>query len=122
MIKTTPIVTSIGFALATLFSNNLYANNDLSQAEAETIVKEDLASVQVMAESCPALIGQNTKFDQNIQKLIQEHLSEFSDTSISYDKIQNDQEYKTLLNEAREGATQISKSEQQQACNEVVSY
>ena len=98
------------------------ANEGLTQAEANTIVKEDIASAQVMAELCPAAVGKSAKFDGNINTLIQGYLADYSDTSMTYEKIQSDSEYKSLLNEAREAAKEASSSEQKEVCGDVLSY
>ena len=92
------------------------------QAEANTIVKEDIASAQVMAELCPAAVGKSAKFDGNINTLIQGYLADYSDKSMTYEKIQSDSEYKSLLNEAREAAKEASQSEQKEVCSDVLSY
>lgn len=98
------------------------ANEGLTQAEANTIVKEDIASAQVMAELCPTAVGKSAKFDGNINTLIQGYLADYSDKSMTYEKIQSDSEYKSLLNEAREAAKEASSSEQKEVCDDVLSY
>ncbi len=56
MIKTISISWHIGFRLwLLLLSQAVIANDDFTQDEANTIVKEDIASAQVMAEVCPAI-------------------------------------------------------------------
>ena len=67
-----------------------------------------------MTEVCPAVIGQNAKLDSTIQQLIQSYLAEYSDKGMSYTKLQADSEYKSLLEEARQGAKQTAKDEQKQ--------
>ena len=54
------------------------------------------------------------KFDTTIQQLIQSYLKEYSDKSMTYQKLQADSEYKTVLEEARQGAKQTAKDEQKQ--------
>ena len=62
------------FCLFTLtaitFSQMAFANEALSQAERNALVKEDIAGTQVLSEVCPTLIGKNATFEQNIQKLL----------------------------------------------------
>ena len=87
-----------------------------------TIVKEDIASAQIMAEMCPATIGKNAKFDANIKTLVQSYLADYADKSMTYEKIQSDSEYKSLLDEARQVAKETPKDEQQSVCNDVLNY
>ncbi|WP_349926972.1 hypothetical protein ABJ384_09420 [Acinetobacter sp. A1-4-2] len=112
----------LGLGIAALLSSTVLANDGLSLEEANTIVKEDLASTQVMAEVCPTIIGKNAKFDQNIQLLIKAYLQDYSDQSMTFDKIQADSEYKSVLEEARQAAKETSKDEQKSVCEDVVNY
>ncbi|AYA04979.1 hypothetical protein BEN74_17170 [Acinetobacter sp. WCHAc010034] len=122
MIKTISFRSVLGLGFAAFFSQAVMANEGLTQAEANTIVKEDIASAQVMAELCPAAVGKSAKFDGNINTLIQGYLADYSDKSMTYEKIQSDSEYKSLLNEAREAAKEASSSEQKEVCDDVLSY
>jgi len=122
MIKTISLRGFLGLGLAALLSQAVLADESLTQAEANTLIKEDIASTQVMAEVCPAILGKNAKFNHNIQQLIQTYLQDYSDKSMTYDKIQADSEYKSVLDEARQAAKETSKEEQKTVCNEVVNY
>ncbi|TCB42277.1 hypothetical protein E0H83_12200 [Acinetobacter terrestris] len=122
MIKMISFRGFLGLGFATLLSQAVLADEGLTQAEANTIVKEDLASAQVMAEVCPAIVGKNAKFDHNIHQLIQSYLQDYSDKSMTYDKIQADTEYKAVLDEARQAAKETSKDEQKSVCDDVVNY
>ena len=122
MIKTISFRGLVVLATAVLLSPAVLANSVLSPAEANTIIKEDSASIQVMAEMCPAIIGKNAKFDQNIQKLIQAALQDHADKSLNYDQLQTDTEYKSVLNEARADAKDTPKDEQKLVCADVLDY
>ena len=104
MIKTISLRGFLGLGFAALLSQAVLADESLTQAEANTLIKEDIASTQVMAEVCPAILGKNAKFNHNIQQLIQTYLQDYSDKSMTYDKIQADSEYKSILDEARQAA------------------
>ena len=112
----------LSLGVAALLSQAVLANEGLTPAEANTMVKEDIASAQVMTEVCPAIIGKNAKFDHNTHQLIQSYLQNYSDKAMSFDKIQSDTEYKSILNEAREAAKETSKDEQKSVCDDVVNY
>lgn len=122
MIKMISFRGLFGLGLAVLLSSAVLANEDLSPAEANSLIKEDLAATQVMTEVCPAILGKNTKFDQNIQQLIQSHLEGYSDTSITFEKIRMDNEYQAILDEARQAAKKTSQEEQKSVCNDVINY
>lgn len=122
MIKLISFRSLLSLGVAALLSQAVLANEGLTPAEANTMVKEDIASAQVMIEVCPAIIGKNAKFDHNTHQLIQSYLQNYSDKSMSFDKIQSDNEYKSILNEAREAAKETSKDEQKSVCDDVVNY
>ena len=121
MIKKFSLFSALTLSLAAFISPSVMAN-DLTAEENNTIVKEDIASAQVMAEVCPAIIGQNAKLNSTIEQLIQSYLAEYSDKSMSYAQLQADSEYKSILEEARQGAKQTSDDEQKTVCNEVLNY
>ncbi|OTG73176.1 hypothetical protein B9T26_08800 [Acinetobacter sp. ANC 4169] len=122
MIKSISFRGLLGLGIAALLSSTVLADEGLTLEEANTIVKEDIASTQVMTEVCPAIIGKNAKFDQNIQLLIQSYLQDYSDKSMTFDKIQADTEYKSVLDEARQAAKETAKDEQKSVCEDVVNY
>ena len=122
MIKLISFRSLLSLGVAALLSQAVLANEGLTPAEANTMVKEDIASAQVMIEVCPAIIGKNAKFDHNTHQLIQSYLQDYSDKSMNYDKIQSDTEYKSILNEARQAAKETSKDEQKSVCDDVVNY
>ena len=122
MIKLISFRSLLSLGVAALLSQAVLANEGLTPAEANTMVKEDIASAQVMIEVCPAIIGKNAKFDHNTHQLIQSYLQNYSDKSMTYDKIQSDTEYKSILNEARQAAKETSKDEQKSVCDDVVNY
>lgn len=121
MIKKFSLFSAFALSLAVSVSPSVMAS-ELTVDENNTIVKEDIASAQVMAEVCPAMIGQNAKLDSIIQTLIQSYLADYSDKGMSYQKLQADSEYKSLLEEARQGAKQTSTDEQKTVCEEILDY
>ena len=112
----------LGLAFAVVISQSVIANNDFTVEEANTILKEDIAAAQVMSEVCPAIIGKNAKFDGNITTLTKSYLADYSDQSITLEKLQSDSEYKSVLEEARQAAKQTDKAEQQSVCEDVLNY
>jgi protocatechuate 3,4-dioxygenase beta subunit len=121
MIKTLSFRSVLGFGFAILFTQAVNANDGLSPEEANSIVKEDIASTQIMAEVCPAVIGKNAKLDANIKLLTQMYLKDYSG-SMTIDQLQSDPEYKSILQETRKAAQETSQEEQQAVCMDVVEY
>lgn len=121
MIKKNYLYVALAFGLSSVFSHAVAAS-DLTQAEATTIFKEDLASVQVLSEICPKIIGANPTFDSKIQQLMQTYISDFSGPKTSLEALQSDNEYKSILNEARADVQQGSADEQKSACTDVLAF
>lgn len=119
MIKNTVAVAALAFALTAGLSSPAFSAENLS-AEVDLTIKEDLASVQVLTEVCPGIVGKNAKFEQNAQQLIKQYLSDYSDKSMTYGKIQQDKEYQSALQEARQEAKQTAKDEHQAVCNDLI--
>ena len=122
MIKLISFRSLLSLGVAALLSQAVLANEGLTPAEANTMVKEDIASAQVMIEVCPAIIGKNAKFDHNTHQLIQSYLQDYSDKSMNFDKIQSDTEYKSILNEALQAEKENKKKKKKSVCDDVVNY
>ena len=96
------------------------ANEDLSTAEKNSIVKEDVAAMQVLKDYCPTVIGKNAKFDQNVQNLLSEYLNEYSDNSMTLQKLQQDVEYQKILKETQKSLNETSIDDNKFACEEII--
>ncbi|ENX37499.1 hypothetical protein KTH73_04630 [Acinetobacter courvalinii] len=100
----------------------VFADETVSVKEADALIKDDIANAQVLIEMCPALIGKNAKFDQNIKKMVGTYLSNYSDKSASLESLQKDAEFKSLLKDAHEAAAEVDKAEQKAVCEEVLNF
>ena len=96
------------------------ANEDLSTAEKNSIVKEDVAAMQVLKDYCPTVMGKNAKFDQNVQNLLAEYLSEYSDSAMTLQKLQQDAEYQKILKETQKSLNETSIDDNKFACEEII--
>lgn len=121
MIKILSSQTFLALSLSVVVSHTMAAN-DFSAVEANTIIKEDVASTQVMSETCPALIGQNAKFDTNVQQLIAASLADYAGQKPTLTQLQSDAEYKNILADIRDSAKSMDKAEQKSACEDVLNY
>lgn len=122
MIKSFLLRGLISLGFVAVMSQVALANEGLTQQEADTLVKEDIAGTQVLAEVCPAILGENTRLDTNIQKLINSYLGEYSDSSMTYARLQNDIEYKRVLAEARSAAKEADQEEQKSVCQDILDF
>ncbi len=121
MIKKLAIQTVCILTLSAAFSHAM-AENDLSNAEANTMIKEDIASTQVMSELCPTLMGKNAQFDGNVQQLITASLGDYAGAKMTFAQLQADSEYQALLAETRNNAKNIDAAEQKSACDDILNY
>ena len=113
-------VFGVGFSLLT--ASVVFADEAVSVKEADALIKDDIANAQVLIEMCPALIGKNVKFDQNIKQMVASYLSNYSDKSASIESLQKDEEFQSLLKDAREAAKEVEKSEQKSVCEDVLNF
>ena len=114
------------FCLITLtavtLSQAVSAAAALTQDENNALVKEDIAGTQVLSEVCPALIGKQAKFEENIQKLIQMNLKQYTGQSMTFTALQKDAEYKALLDEAHKAVKETPADEQKAVCEDVLNF
>lgn len=116
-----PFFQVLGISI-TLCTQAVFADEDISTQEADSLIKDDIAATQVLQEICPAFVGTNKKLESNTQKIIAMYLNGYSNKSMSLVNLQNDAEFKTLLNEARQAAKQMDHHEQHELCEEMVNY
>jgi len=116
-----PFFQVLGISI-TLCTQVVFADEDISTQESDSLIKDDIAATQVLQEICPAFVGTNKKLESNTQKIIAMYLNGYSNKSMSLANLQNDTEFKTLLNEARQAAKQMDHHEQHELCEEMVNY
>lgn len=116
-----PFFQVLGISI-TLCTQVVFADEDISTQESDSLIKDDIAATQVLQEICPAFVGTNKKLESNTQKIIAMYLKGYSNKSMSLANLQNDTEFKTLLNEARQTAKQMDHHEQHELCEEMVNY
>lgn len=116
-----PFFQVLGISI-TLCTQTVFADEGISTQEADSLIKDDIASTQVLQEICPTFVGANKNLETNTKKIIAMYLGCYSNKSITFSALQNDSEYKTLLNEARQAAKEMDHHEQHELCEEVVNY
>ncbi|WP_425265874.1 MCR_0457 family protein [Acinetobacter baumannii] len=101
----------------------VFADEGISTQEADSLIKDDIASTQVFTGNLPYFCWcANKNLKPILQKIIAMYLSGYSNKSITFSALQNDSEYKTLLSEARQAAKEMDHHEQHELCEEVVNY
>ena len=111
-----------GVSFALLAAPTVFADEAVSAAEADALIKDDIANAQVLIEMCPSIIGKNASFDQNIKKIVDSYLSNYSNKSTTLDSLQKDSEFQNLLTDARQAAKEVSQAEQKSVCEDVLNY
>lgn len=122
MTKISTLRNFFGLTLAVMLAQPTFAFEALTKEEADTVVKENIAAAQVMTEFCPALVNQGPKIESTIQSLIQTYLKDYSDKSMTYQKLQSDAEYQSILKEARTDANGSDPAEQKSVCEDVLNF
>ena len=121
MSKSLSFARFLSFGCALVLSQSIFASNtDLSAAESDTIIKEDIAAAQVMAEFCPAIVGSEAVIQSKIKTLATEYLADLSNKNVSFESLQTDAEYVEILKSARHDSNQTSKDEQKEVCQELL--
>lgn len=92
----------------------------LSPAELDLLVKEDIATAQVLTEICPALIGEHAKINLHVDQFTQTNLKRLSDPATTLAQLKADTEYQAAYAEAKQVATEYDSAEQKQGCEEIL--
>lgn len=111
----------LSIGCTTLISTSAFATSVLSTEERNTILKEDIAAAQVMQEQCPKFVADHAKIDTQVKTVIAEYVAELSDQSMSYDALQKDAEYQSVLKIARDDMQLTAAEEIKQVCEELAS-
>lgn len=111
----------IGVSFSLFTAQAIFAEA-ISVQEADALIKDDIANAQVLIEMCPKLIGENAKFDQNINQIIASYLEGYSNKSASLQSLQTDNDFKISLKEARAAAKEVDQAEQKSVCEDVLNF
>ncbi|NCU22292.1 hypothetical protein DZC41_02075 [Acinetobacter haemolyticus] len=111
----------IGVSFSLFTAQAIFAEA-ISVQEADALIKDDIANAQVLIDMCPKLIGENAKFDQNINQIIASYLEGYSNKSASLQSLQTDNDFKISLKEARAAAKEVDQAEQKSVCEDVLNF
>lgn len=100
--------------------SSVFAEEVLSRAELDVIVKEDIASAQVLTEICPSIIGNKTELNKNIEKFTQLNLKRLSNPATTLTALQQDSEYQAAYKDAKKATTEIDDAERKSECENVL--
>ncbi len=96
-----------------------FAEN-LSPAELDLLVKEDIATAQVLTEICPALIGENSKINLHVDQFTQTSLKSLSNPTTTLAQLKADAEYQAAYAEAKQATSEYDTADQKQGCEEIL--
>ncbi len=68
----------------TLCTQAVFADEGISTQEADSLIKDDIASTQVLQKFALLFVGTNKKLETNTQKIIAMYLSGYSNKSITF--------------------------------------
>lgn len=105
----------------TLLSCSLAHAESLSKAELDLLVKEDIATAQVLTEVCPTLIGENQKVIQHVNHFTQSNLKRLSNPATTLAQLKDDAEYQMAYEEAKKDSLSADQAEQKQGCEDILS-
>ena len=96
-----------------------FAEN-LSPAELDLLVKEDIATAQVLTEICPALMGEHAKINLHVDQFTQTSLKNLSNPATTLAQLKADVEYQAAYAEAKQTTLEYDKADQKQGCEEIL--
>lgn len=121
------------FALTLLtlssFSMNTYAAKAAASANSKVelksnlpVTQEEIATVNVLGEICPKILGKNPAFDRGYRYVLADLLPNFSDPVLAVRALQDDPDYQKVLKDARVEAGKATVQENRDVCLEVSQY
>lgn len=120
--KFTHPIAVLTISLSTLLMSHVYATENISRKETDSLIKDDIANTQVLQEICPALLSNKVKFEQNISNIYAMYFADYSDKSVTLMQLQKDTEYQEMLKTARQSAKEIQTTEQRSICEDVLNF
>ncbi len=117
--------------MLTAFSNsNLYAaetvqNENIEvRSQTEPTTKEELATIYVLSEICPKIVGKNdTKaFEQGYARLAKDYWPNKSDAVQGLNKLAQQDQFKSYLLQARSNAKNATVEDNRDVCKDVIAY
>ena len=111
---------TVSIAILAFFSQITLANDDLSADEKNSMIKEDVASIQVLQEFCPSILGKNANFDSKIQKLLTQQLNEYVGGNMTLDLLKQEKDYQNILKSTQKALSETSADDNKMACEEIL--
>ncbi|OTG65881.1 MCR_0457 family protein [Acinetobacter silvestris] len=106
-------------SLFILSAHSAFAES-LTTAESDSLVKEDIASAQVLATVCPKILGKNAILEKKMQQLSESYLKNMSVKSTTLAQLAQDSEYQAILAAAFADAAEVDQDEQKSVCGEIL--
>lgn len=106
-------------SLLALSAHSTFAEQ-LTAAESDELVKEDIAAIQVLVTICPNIMGPNAIFDKKTQQLSDSYLKNMSVKNMTLTQLSQDAEYQAIFKKAKADAAEVDPAEQKSICAEVL--
>ena len=94
--------------------------DSLSKAELDLLIKEDIATAQVLTEICPPLIGDATQVLHHVDTFTQSNLKRLSNPATTLTDLKQDSEYQMAYKEAKNDSLSTDQAEQRQGCEDIL--
>lgn len=107
-------------ALLSMSMTTMATAETLSPAELDLLVKEDIATAQVLTEICPRFIGENAKINAHVDQFTQSSLKSLANPATTLAQLQADAEYQAAYTEAKKAAVEYDQAEQKQGCEDIL--
>ncbi len=120
----TILLTSIsitGFA-KTVAQDNVIDDEGIEVSSSMQSTREEIAAIQVLSEICPKIIGKNKNFDSGYQRLLKDFMPGFENPSLAVRALNEEDDYQTILKQAREDAAKASQEDNREICLGVIDW
>ena len=102
-------------------SANSAANIEVSPDSAKT-TQEELATIYVLSEICPKLIGSSKAFNQGYARLVKDYWQQKGNPVQALALHAQTDQFKKYLVEAQQNAQSVSAENNRDVCNDVIAY
>lgn len=83
---------------------------------------QEVAAIQVLSEICPQIIGKNKNFDTGYHLLLSDFLPGFKDPELALQALNENDDYQTVLKQARDDAAHATRENNREVCLGVIEW
>lgn len=86
------------------------------------VTEEEVATVNVLGEICPKILGKNPNFDKGYRLALADMLPGVTDPVLAIRALQDDPNYQKVLKDARNEAAKATVEDNREVCLELTQY